>query len=123
MNFDSLHLSAFGWGCAGKCLIAACRDYGERAGRKVFFEWMLIEGKSDSPRLTEALGKLLSGMHAHGLAAAARGGGSDVAAGYGQLRAEKSTRRLELPRLVDYLCTPSPGIAPTISKYLTPKNL
>lgn len=104
-------------------LIAACRDYGEHTGRKIFFEWTLIEGKNDSPRQAEALGKLLSGMHAHvnliplnptvrfdgtasgseaavefqkvlraaGLPSTVRQRrGIDVAAGCGQLRAEKT---------------------------------
>ncbi|MGV3532774.1 MAG: 23S rRNA (adenine(2503)-C(2))-methyltransferase RlmN, partial [Chthoniobacteraceae bacterium] len=46
-------------------LIAACRDYVERTGKKIFFEWTLIEGKNDSPEQAAVLGKLLRGMHAH----------------------------------------------------------
>ncbi len=104
-------------------LIAACRSYVERTGKKIFFEWTLIDGKNDSPSQAAALGQLLKGMHAHvnliplnptvrysgvasGSGAAAefqkvlqdaglpstvrQRRGIDVAAGCGQLRAEKT---------------------------------
>jgi len=104
-------------------LIAACRNYVEATGKKIFFEWTLIEGKNDSPVQAEALAKLLRGIHAHvnliplnptvryegaasgneaagefqkvlwaaGLPSTVRQRrGIDVAAGCGQLRAEKT---------------------------------
>jgi 23S rRNA (adenine2503-C2)-methyltransferase len=46
-------------------LIAACRDYGSRTGKRVFFEWTLIEGKNDSPETAARLVGLLDGIDAH----------------------------------------------------------
>jgi len=46
-------------------LIAACREYGAKTGRRIFFEWTLIEGKNDSPETAARLAKLLEGMDAH----------------------------------------------------------
>jgi len=46
-------------------LIAACRDYGRDTGKRIFFEWTLIEGKNDSPETAERLAALLEGMDAH----------------------------------------------------------
>jgi 23S rRNA (adenine2503-C2)-methyltransferase len=46
-------------------LIAACREYGQKTGRRIFFEWTLIEGKNDSPETAARLAKLLEGMDAH----------------------------------------------------------
>jgi len=46
-------------------LIAACRDYGRDTGKRIFFEWTLIEGKNDSPETAERLASLLEGMDAH----------------------------------------------------------
>ena len=46
-------------------LIDACRHYGETLGRRIFFEWALIEGKNDGPGQAEALGRLLEGLDAH----------------------------------------------------------
>jgi 23S rRNA (adenine2503-C2)-methyltransferase len=104
-------------------LIDACRAYGAKTGRRIFFEWTLIAGANDSPATAQRLGALLAGMDAHvnliplnptggfaGHASAAaaarefqhtlrRAGlpstirqrrGIDVAAGCGQLRAEKA---------------------------------
>ena len=45
-------------------LIAACRTYSEATGRKIFYEWTLIEGKNDSPEQARAVGRLLRGMPA-----------------------------------------------------------
>ncbi len=45
-------------------LIAACRVYSERTGRRIFYEWTLIEGKNDSPEHARAVGALLRGMPA-----------------------------------------------------------
>jgi 23S rRNA (adenine2503-C2)-methyltransferase len=106
-------------------LIAACRYYANRSGRRVFFGWTLIHGRNDSLESAARLVDLLKGLDAHvnlirlnatagfdgvGTAAAAaaafktavqNGGlpctirqyrGIDVAAGCGQLRAERLSR-------------------------------
>ncbi len=46
-------------------LIAACRDYTETLGRRIFFEWALIDGANDRPEQAHALGRLLQGLDAH----------------------------------------------------------
>jgi 23S rRNA (adenine2503-C2)-methyltransferase len=46
-------------------LIGACRDYGATTGKKIFFEWTLIDGKNDSPETATRLASLLEGMDAH----------------------------------------------------------
>ena len=46
-------------------LMAACRYYIEKRGRRIFFEWTLIEGKNDTPAQAHAVGQLLQGMDAH----------------------------------------------------------
>jgi 23S rRNA (adenine2503-C2)-methyltransferase len=105
-------------------LIAACRTYGEKTGRRIFFEWTLIAGTNDSPLHAAQLARLLCGIESHinliplnptsrfsGMASAEasaiefqrvlreEGGfpstvrqrrGIDVAAGCGQLQAEKA---------------------------------
>ncbi|HRE07973.1 MAG TPA: 23S rRNA (adenine(2503)-C(2))-methyltransferase RlmN [Opitutaceae bacterium] len=45
-------------------LMAACRFYSERTGRRIFYEWTLIEGKNDSPDHAHAVGALLRGLPA-----------------------------------------------------------
>jgi 23S rRNA (adenine2503-C2)-methyltransferase len=45
-------------------LMAACRRYCEETGRRIFFEWTLIEGKNDSPDEARAVGRLLRGLPA-----------------------------------------------------------
>jgi 23S rRNA (adenine2503-C2)-methyltransferase len=45
-------------------LIAACRAYSEQTGRRIFYEWTLIEGKNDSPDQARAVGRLLRGLPA-----------------------------------------------------------
>ena len=45
-------------------LMAACRTYSEKTGRKIFYEWTLIEGKNDSPDHARAVGTLLRGLPA-----------------------------------------------------------
>jgi 23S rRNA (adenine2503-C2)-methyltransferase len=45
-------------------LIAACRTYSEATGRRIFYEWTLIEGKNDSPEHARAVGRLLHGLPA-----------------------------------------------------------
>lgn len=46
-------------------LIAACRAYGAKTGRGIFFEWTLIAGKNDSPAQAATLAALLGGLDAH----------------------------------------------------------
>jgi 23S rRNA (adenine2503-C2)-methyltransferase len=45
-------------------LMAACRTYSETTGRKIFYEWTLIEGKNDTPDHARAVGALLRGLPA-----------------------------------------------------------
>ncbi|MBL9200054.1 MAG: 23S rRNA (adenine(2503)-C(2))-methyltransferase RlmN [Opitutaceae bacterium] len=45
-------------------LMAACRSYSETTGRRIFYEWTLIEGKNDSPDHARAVGELLRGLPA-----------------------------------------------------------
>lgn len=45
-------------------LMAACRTYSAATGRKIFYEWTLIEGKNDSPDHARAIGRLLNGLPA-----------------------------------------------------------
>jgi len=46
-------------------LMAACREYIEITGRRLTFEWALIQDVNDSPETARALGTLLKGMIAH----------------------------------------------------------
>jgi len=46
-------------------LIEACRDYGACTGKRIFFEWTLIEGRNDSPETAARLAGLLGGIDAH----------------------------------------------------------
>ena len=46
-------------------LIGACREYGRKTGKRIFFEWTLIEGKNDSPETAARLVDLLDGIDAH----------------------------------------------------------
>ncbi len=45
-------------------LMAACRTYSETTGRRIFYEWTLIEGKNDSVDHARAVGALLRGLPA-----------------------------------------------------------
>jgi 23S rRNA (adenine2503-C2)-methyltransferase len=45
-------------------LIAACRTYSETTGRRIFYEWTLIEGKNDGVEQARAVGALLRGLPA-----------------------------------------------------------
>ena len=45
-------------------LIAACRTYSQTTGRRIFYEWTLIEGKNDAPEQARAVGSLLRGLPA-----------------------------------------------------------
>lgn len=46
-------------------LIAACRTYGEKTGRRIFFAWTLIAGVNDSPEHAARVAALLKGLDAH----------------------------------------------------------
>lgn len=46
-------------------VLAACRYYVARSGRRIFFEWTLIAGRNDSVKHARALGRLLDGLDAH----------------------------------------------------------
>jgi len=106
-------------------LVAACRDYGQVTGKRIFFGWTLIAGKNDTADQAHKLAALLHGIDAHinliplnptqgyeGVESANQAGvefqhilqaagfpctfrqrrGIDVAAGCGQLKADKRTR-------------------------------
>lgn len=45
-------------------LMAACRTYSETTGRRIFYEWTLIEGKNDGEEHARAVGELLRGLPA-----------------------------------------------------------
>jgi len=45
-------------------LMEACRTYSARTGRRIFYEWTLIEDKNDSPDHARAVGRLLAGLPA-----------------------------------------------------------
>ena len=45
-------------------LMAACRTYSETTGRRIFYEWTLIEGKNDSEAHARSVGALLQGLPA-----------------------------------------------------------
>jgi 23S rRNA (adenine2503-C2)-methyltransferase len=46
-------------------LMAACRYYIEKTGRRLTFEWALIQGENDTVEQARALGLLLQGMLCH----------------------------------------------------------
>ena len=46
-------------------LLDACKKYVERTNRRVFFEYVLLEGQNDSVKHARKLGKLLEGMLCH----------------------------------------------------------
>lgn len=45
-------------------LMGACRTYSEKTGRRIFYEWTLIEGKNDSIDHAREVGALLRGLPA-----------------------------------------------------------
>ncbi|HTO03791.1 MAG TPA: 23S rRNA (adenine(2503)-C(2))-methyltransferase RlmN [Opitutus sp.] len=45
-------------------LMAACRTYSAQTGRRIFYEWTLIEGKNDTADHARAVGALLRGLPA-----------------------------------------------------------
>jgi 23S rRNA (adenine2503-C2)-methyltransferase len=46
-------------------LMAACRDYGQNTGRRITFEYALMEGINDSLEQARRLGHLLQGLTCH----------------------------------------------------------
>lgn len=46
-------------------IIKACREYGEKTGRRVTYEYALFKGVNDSEREAKQLGKLLKGLLAN----------------------------------------------------------
>lgn len=46
-------------------LMAACREYVEKTGRRITFEYALIRGQNDTPEQAHALGTLLQGILCH----------------------------------------------------------
>ncbi len=46
-------------------LISSCQDHAKRTGRRVSFEYALIEGVNDAPSQAVTLGRLLRGMLCH----------------------------------------------------------
>lgn len=46
-------------------LIAACHEYVAKSGRRLSFEWTLIQGENDTPAQAHALGSLLRGLSCH----------------------------------------------------------
>lgn len=46
-------------------LIAACRRYYDRTGRRISFEYAMIDGVNDTPEHAERLYRLIDGMGAH----------------------------------------------------------
>lgn len=45
-------------------LMEACRTYSEKTGRRIFYEWTLIEGANDTVEHARAVGRLLHGTPA-----------------------------------------------------------
>ena len=46
-------------------LLQAARDYTEKTGRRITFEYALIRGENDAPRDVKAMQEALSGMLCH----------------------------------------------------------
>jgi 23S rRNA (adenine2503-C2)-methyltransferase len=46
-------------------LMEACRYYGQKRRRRIFFEWTLIAGRNDTAEHAHRLGELLHGLDAH----------------------------------------------------------
>ncbi len=46
-------------------LMEACRYYVDRTGRRLTFEWALIDGQNDTPEQARALGSLVQGLLCH----------------------------------------------------------
>lgn len=83
-------------------LVAACREYGRTTGKRIFFEWTLIEGRNDSPETAERLAALLAGMDAHvNLIPLNPTGGFDGA----ESRSEAARRFQAILRAAGFPCT------------------
>lgn len=79
-------------------LMEACRHYGQVTGKRIFFEWTLIEGKNDSPETAHRLAKLLEGMDAHvNLIPLNPTGGYDGTASGGGAKFQKILREAGFP--------------------------
>jgi len=48
-----------------KRLLAACRNYAQTTGRRISFEYILLDGLNDTPEHAAALAPLLAGMPCH----------------------------------------------------------
>lgn len=46
-------------------LVEACRRYVQKTGRRIFFEYVLLQGQNDSVEQAEALGRLLKDLTCH----------------------------------------------------------
>lgn len=46
-------------------VLDACREYFEKTGRRLTFEYSLVKGVNDNPKEARALAALLKGMHGH----------------------------------------------------------
>ncbi len=46
-------------------LIDACREYAQKTGRRITFEWALIRGRNDDEATAERLARVLSGLPCH----------------------------------------------------------
>lgn len=46
-------------------LVAACREYDQALGRRIFIEWTLIAGANDTPAHAREIATLLAGINAH----------------------------------------------------------
>jgi 23S rRNA (adenine2503-C2)-methyltransferase len=46
-------------------VLEAGQEFAQRTGRRITFEWALIQGENDSPEQAHALGSLISGMLCH----------------------------------------------------------
>lgn len=46
-------------------LVQACREYVAQTGRRITFEWALIDGVNDSPEVAAQLARLLKGLLCH----------------------------------------------------------
>jgi 23S rRNA (adenine2503-C2)-methyltransferase len=46
-------------------LLEACREYTLASGRRITFEWALVDGVNDGPDEAQTLGRLLAGMLCH----------------------------------------------------------
>jgi 23S rRNA (adenine2503-C2)-methyltransferase len=46
-------------------LMRACRSYGDKTGKRIFFAWTLIAGVNDTPAHARRIAELLEGIDAH----------------------------------------------------------